>query len=259
MQERPSSQPGRVLLISLLAAGLLVTAVTFAGGSIIVRAVPRRQTSITDLTDTADAQTSDAADTADAQTFDAADTADAQTAAVEDTAAAQTDAAPSTTLTPTSTATGTGMPAASTSTPTSSSPVRRVPLPPTSPPLALSPTIASTRAPIDPPPTLVENVPSMPTPLLGDTLTCTPGLPIVLSGSGPAHAAFLLYFGTRVVGGGSVAANGRFTANLVVGNERAGDYAVVVRVRGTSQILLRITCGVPVALPTAQPQQTASG
>src|SRR3954469_7349504 len=100
MQERSMPQPDRVLLISLLAIGIVLGAIIFAGGTLIARAVPRRQDSITDLTDTADAQTSDAADTADAQTSDAADTADAQTSAVEDTATAQSDAAQSTTPTP---------------------------------------------------------------------------------------------------------------------------------------------------------------
>lgn len=257
MQKRRSSSPGHLLPISLLAISMFVAATLVAGGSIVVRAVPRRQNSVADLTDTADAQTSDAADTADAQTSDAADTADAQTAAVEDTATAQSDAAQSTTPTPTSTATRTSAPTTGTFTPTASPPTLRVPLPPTPPLPTLSPTLIAT--PIELPPTLVESVPPTTLTPVGDTLTCPAGLPIALNGSGPAHAAFLLYFGTRVVGGGSVAANGAFTAHLVVGNERMGDYSVMVRVRGTAQILLQITCSVPMVIPTAQPLRPAAG
>jgi hypothetical protein len=108
-------------------------------------------------------------------------------------------------------------------------------------------------------PTLVENVPPTPTPLVADALTCPAGVPVLLRGTGPAHAAFLLFFGTRAVGGGSIAADGTFTARLVVGDERAGDYPVVVRLRGTLRILLQHTCAVPAATPTVQPQRPARG
>jgi hypothetical protein len=52
------------------------------------------------------------------------------------------------------------------------------------------------------------------------------------------------------VGGGSVNAEGRFRATLVVGRERAGDYPIMVRLRGASDVLLRFTCTVP-AVTTA--------
>ncbi len=262
MQERAVSQPGRVLLISIMAAVLLVGAVVCAGGAITIRAVPRRQNALSDLTDTADAQIADAADTADAQTSDAGATADAQTAVIEDTVAAQTDAAQQTSPTPTNTATQTSTSATGVPTPTASPQVFRSPVLPTLPPV-LSPPPIATR--IDLVPTLVDNTPPnserMPptrTPPPGAMLICPVGQPIALNGSGPAHTAFLLYFDTRVVGGGSVTANGAFTAHLVVGNERAGEYAVTVHVRGTTQILLQLTCSVPVVTPTAQPVRTAS-
>jgi hypothetical protein len=76
----------------------------------------------------------------------------------------------------------------------------------------------------------------------------------VITGSGPAHAAFLVYFGQRVVTGGSVTANGRFATTLIVGHERAGVYPVTVRVRGTAQVLLGISCAVPDVTPTYVPR-----
>jgi hypothetical protein len=94
-----------------------------------------------------------------------------------------------------------------------------------------------------------------PTPI--DAFTCTPGVPIEIAGDGPPRAPLLLYFGERSVGGGSVAANGRFALKLIVGQERAGDYTVTVRVRGTSQVLRQVTCSVPNVTPTPLP--SASG
>jgi hypothetical protein len=247
MHERPLAKPNRLLPISLLVVGLLIGVVIFAGGSIAARAVPRGQNSPTDLTDTADAQTSDAEDTADAKTTDAEDTADAQTSAVDDTASAQTDAAQQESPSPTSTTTRTGTPGSSVAIVPTSTPVRRAPALPTPSLSAISPNPIPT--PFDQVPTLVESVPPTPTPLSADALTCPAGVPILLRGKGPAHAAFLLFFGMRAVGGGSIAADGTFTAHLVVGNERAGAYPVVVRLRGTSRILLQRTCAVPAATP----------
>lgn len=90
-----------------------------------------------------------------------------------------------------------------------------------------------------------------PTP--SDGMTCTPGVPIEISGSGPARAPLLLYFGERAVGGGSAGPDGRFTLKLIIGQERAGDYKVSVRVRGTSQELRTVTCSVPNVTPTPRP------
>lgn len=86
-----------------------------------------------------------------------------------------------------------------------------------------------------------------------DAITCSPGVPVIISGVGPAHAPLLLYFGERPVGGGSVAANGQFALKLVVGQEQAGQYDVTVRVRGTSKVLRKVTCLVPSVTPTALP------
>ena len=89
---------------------------------------------------------------------------------------------------------------------------------------------------------------STPTPL--STLTCTPGERVLIIGEGPPRAAFLLYFGQRVVGGGSVSLTGSFSIPLVVGHERPGSYPVTVRVRGSEQVLRELTCEVP---PAASP------
>jgi len=90
-----------------------------------------------------------------------------------------------------------------------------------------------------------------PTPI--DAFTCTPGVPVEIAGDGPPRAPLLLYFDERPVGGGSVAPNGRFALKLIVGQERAGEYKVTVRVRGTSQSLRQVTCSVPNVTPTPLP------
>jgi hypothetical protein len=76
----------------------------------------------------------------------------------------------------------------------------------------------------------------------------------VITGDGPARAPFLVYFGERVVTGGSVAPSGRFAATLMIGRERAGVYSITVRVRGTAQVLLETSCAVPDVTPTFVPR-----
>ena len=90
-------------------------------------------------------------------------------------------------------------------------------------------------------------------PAPSDAMVCTPGVPIEISGEGPPRAPVLLYFGDRAVGGGSVAPNGRFALKLIIGQERAGEYKVTARVRGTSQVLTTVTCSVPILAPTPRP------
>jgi hypothetical protein len=85
-------------------------------------------------------------------------------------------------------------------------------------------------------------------------MACAPGEPIDLAGSGPPHAAYLIYFGERAVGGGTVEADGTFGARLMMGLERAGRYEVTVRLRGTRQVLRSVTCNVPDVTPTAIPR-----
>jgi hypothetical protein len=93
-----------------------------------------------------------------------------------------------------------------------------------------------------------------PTAIPNDTLTCFPGQPLVITGDGPPRAPFLVYFGQRVVSGGSVASNGRFATTLMIGRERAGVYQIAVRVRGSSQALLETSCAVPDVTPTFVPR-----
>ena len=89
-----------------------------------------------------------------------------------------------------------------------------------------------------------------PTATPSDTITCAPGVPVLIVGEGPPRAPLLLYFGERPVGGGSIGPNGRFELKLMVGQERAGDYKVTARVRGTAQVLREVTCTVPQVTPT---------
>jgi hypothetical protein len=96
---------------------------------------------------------------------------------------------------------------------------------------------------------------STPTPL--NALTCAPNVPVLIEGSGPPRAPVLLYFGERPVGGGSIGPDGRFALKLIVGQERAGDYSVTVRIRGTSQVLRQVTCSVPFVAPTPLPDARA--
>lgn len=88
-----------------------------------------------------------------------------------------------------------------------------------------------------------------PTPDLNN-LACAPGTLVPIGGSGPPNAGFLLFFNKRVVSGGTVQRDGTFAITLEVGNERAGSYAVEVRVRGTQQLLATRICNVPVTTPT---------
>jgi hypothetical protein len=102
------------------------------------------------------------------------------------------------------------------------------------------------------PPTATRAVTPTATP--SDGLACVPGEPIEIAGEGPPRAAYLLFFGERPVGGGTVEPDGTFLAKLVVGQERAGSYDVTVRVRGTQQVLREVTCAIPDVTPTPFPQ-----
>jgi hypothetical protein len=92
-----------------------------------------------------------------------------------------------------------------------------------------------------------------PTPGLEGTVPCSPGVELSVSGKGPPRAPVLLYFGRRIVGGGSVGADGTFTLPLVVGVERGGEHIVSVRVRGSDEVLTEFTCIVPDVTPTPVP------
>jgi hypothetical protein len=157
-----------------------------------------------------------------------------------------TDESTTTTATPTATTTGT---LTTPATPTSSTPTAVIT--PNQPPTPIrSPRPTTSLEPEDTS-TPETNDPEAPTPEAtpASALTCAPGERVLITGQGPPRAAFLLYFGQRVVGGGSVSLNGGFSIPLVVGRERPGSYPVIVRVRGSEQVLRELTCDVPPAAP----------
>jgi hypothetical protein len=127
-----------------------------------------------------------------------------------------------------------------------------------SPPLFDDPTPEATAA-SQPTALTAERATVEPTPTekIDGALICTPGDTIPIDGSGPPRAPFLVSFGSRIVGGGSIDPRGRFSVPLIVGMERAGVYQVTVRIRGEPTILDQFTCTVPAITPT--PLRTRSG
>ncbi|MEM8529769.1 MAG: hypothetical protein AAGF95_02945 [Chloroflexota bacterium] len=128
---------------------------------------------------------------------------------------------------------------AQTSTPDGEEPTVETPSP-TQEPTTVRAT--STSAPNEP--TAIPEATVTPTP--SSELTCVPGQPVDVVGEGPPRSGFLLYFDERVVSGGSIESDGTFAISIIVGDERAGTYPVIVRERGTFRDLLELTCIVPV-------------
>jgi hypothetical protein len=223
--------------ISALVIGLLVLLVALSSLGTRVSAIARLQNATVTPTPTpCDADPDDCADYATDDAMDAMTaTADALTATAGATPGALTTTATTTigagtlTVTPTPTLSPTTFAGTATLAP---SPIQPTPV---ADPQRLAPTETSTAIP-------------------DSALTCYPGQPLVISGDGPARAAFLLYFGQRVVTGGSVSPTGRFATTLIVGRERAGVYPISVRVRGTAQVLLETSCVVPDITPTLIPR-----
>ena len=73
---------------------------------------------------------------------------------------------------------------------------------------------------------------------------------MVLEGQGPPRAAVLVTFGDRVVGGGSVGADGRYRVPVTIGAERTGIYRISVRLRADRTLLGRTRCQVVGATAT---------
>lgn len=145
---------------------------------------------------------------------------------------------PPTPASPTIPATTTGAPATPTSTP-----LIRPTLTATPPPTRISPTS----------PQFVQVAEA--TPATPGILECAPGQTIMITGVASPRAPLLIFFGSRIVGGGSASASGDFALPLTLGMERAGEYQVTVRVRGVGQIVRALTCQVPPTTPTPVPRR----
>ncbi len=105
---------------------------------------------------------------------------------------------------------------------------------PTAEPLPL-PTVAPAPPPAPPPQPPPAPPATTPTPEVSLAelvrFECRSGDRIVITGIGPPRESFLLYFGKRAVSGGSVAPNGIYRIDMLVGPERPGEYQVSVRLR----------------------------
>ncbi len=107
----------------------------------------------------------------------------------------------------------------------------------TPPPPTVQPTPETLPAPTEAPPVPPPAPPPVTTPTPEVSLAelvrleCRSGERIVLTGAGPPRESFLLYFGRRAVSGGSVAPNGIYRIEMLIGPERPGEYPVSVRLR----------------------------
>lgn len=240
------SRQNKAGAISALLIGLLVLAVSLSSMGTRASAIARQQSTTATPTRTTTPTPTPCDDDQDICDSDATDAAVNAT----DTAVAALTATAEITPSPgTATATTTGTPGVGTPT------ITRTP--------TLLPTRFTTAATLAPTP--FQPSPSAepqrlaptetPTAIPDSVLTCFPGQPLVISGAGPARAAFLVYFGQRVVSGGSVSPSGRFATTLIIGRERAGVYPITVRVRGTTRVLLATSCAVPDVTPTLIPRR----
>ena len=214
--------------ISALFVGLLIVVIALSSADARVSAIARLQSATTTPTpcDPEDQIDCDDDATATAEVY-----FENQTATALQTTATVT----ATTVTGTTTVTQTPFPSPAGSTAVTAP----MPSPALSTPIAPQQQPVATETPIEVP---------------DNALTCYPGQPLVITGDGPPRAAYLVYFGQRVVSGGSVSPSGRFATMLMIGSERAGVYPVAVRVRGTSQALLEFSCAVPEVTPTFVPR-----
>lgn len=185
------------------------------------------------------------------------------TSAPPDTAAQSGYPAPATATTP-----AYPPPAASTATPPPATTLPATPASPTIPATATSTPAPSTPTPlirptltVAPPPTRIPPTPPQvaqiaeATPTAPGIVECAPGRTILISGVAAPHAPLLMYFGARIVSGGSASASGDFALPLIMGMERAGEYQVTVRVRGSGQVVRSLTCQVPPTTPTPVPRR----
>jgi hypothetical protein len=114
--------------------------------------------------------------------------------------------------------------------------------------LAATVTPTLTRAPVqDAPPSAT---PTSELPEGVEALACVPGETLRLTGEAEPGAALLAYFADRPVGGGFARADGQFTIDLLIGEERPGFYLVEVRERTTRALVTQVGCEVPAFTPT---------
>lgn len=108
-----------------------------------------------------------------------------------------------------------------------------------------TPTVTATRPPQSSP------TPSATSTLTGlETLICTPGASVVVTGVAAPNRALLLFFNERPVGGGLSRADGSYQIVLNVGRERPGIYPLTVRERDGLALVRELACEVPGALST---------
>ncbi len=116
----------------------------------------------------------------------------------------------------------------------------------------VTPTITATRTPtltrepVDEP----SATPTSERPDGVEAMACVPGETVRLTGEAEPGMALLAYFGERPVGGGFARADGQFTIDLLIGDERPGFYLVEVRERTTRDLVTQIGCEVPAFTPT---------
>lgn len=105
---------------------------------------------------------------------------------------------------------------------------------------AATPTVAPQQAQTAPEPT--------PTPALPEgvaALVCVPGASVNLVGRAAPGTPLLAYFDGRPVGGGFSRADGGFSIDLLIGDERPGLYLVEVRERESLALVGQFGCEVP--------------
>ncbi len=232
--------------MSVLLAGVIVIILLLAGSGSSTSAIVRQQSNTPTWTPCVD-DDSDAFYECLQVQDDATATAEALTETASGYPATTSSAYPAASGTSVATGTTTATTTAGSRTPTIASATPQITRTPT-PTLTQAPGVAESTASGLPAEATADITP---TPV--DAMACAPNVPVLIEGSGPPRAPVLLYFGERPVGGGSIGPDGRFALKLIVGQERAGDYSVTVRIRGTSQVLRQVTCSVPPVTPTPLP------
>ncbi len=88
-----------------------------------------------------------------------------------------------------------------------------------------------------------------------DVLTCVPGVPLRIEGQTTPRTALLLYFNGRAVGGATSNVQGFYSIQMVVGDEKSGDYPLEIQVRGSREVVDEQICRVPGVSNTPTPTE----